>query len=335
MRARVLLALLASATLLSAGCLGQGGPPDGNESLEGQNATPDEGNRSGNASDQGPGDESGDGNETGSGSDQGEEDGETSDGNSSGPSDPPAAWPPVGEASIRPGVQVTSDGRQCTSNFLYRTPDNRTLMLGIAAHCVAEGSSDNVDGCDTSNKPVPLGSEVRISGANAPGVLVYSSWLTMQAVNESSQAACAGNDFALVAISQGDRGNVHPAVRYFGGPTGMAGSPGVGDKVIWYGNSGLRGGVEQTNDHEGYVIDTSGWSANVYTLSPGVPGDSGSGIMTGDGQALGVLSTVELSPRAGSNGVALLQPALQYAQQNAGLDVDLVTWQQLDEGRLP
>lgn len=335
MRARVLLALLAVAAVVSAGCLGQGSPLDGNESLEGQNQSPGEGNRSGNASGEAPDDGDGE-DDDGSSSDGNETDDDQGAGeNVTEPSDPPASWPPMGEASVRPGVQVISDGRQCTSNFLFRTPDNRTLMLGIAAHCVAEGSSDSVDGCDPANEPIPLGSEVKISGANAPGLLVYSSWHTMQAVDESKDAACTGNDFALVAISPTDRTNVHPSVRHFGGPSGLAGAPSVGDKVIWYGNSGLRGGVEETNDHEGYVVDTGGWSANVYTLSPGVPGDSGSGIMTGDGQALGVLSTVEISPRAGSNGVSLLQPALQYAQEKAGLPVELVPWQQLDEGRLP
>lgn len=333
MRARTLLALLAVAAVVSAGCLDAAGPTSGvDDSLEGQNTTPDEGNRSGNASDdEEPGDASS-GNQSQPPDNRGNG---TQPGNETGQREAPPSWPPVGEASVRPGVQMTSDGRQCTSNFLFRTPDNRTLMLGVAAHCLAEGSSDNVDGCDPDNEPTPLGSEVKISGATAPGILVYSSWHTMQAIGESSDAACRGNDFALVAISPTDRANVHPAVRHFGGPTGQAGSPSVGDKVLWYGNSGLRGGVEQTNDHEGYVIDSGGWSANVYTVSPGVPGDSGSGVMTGDGQALGILSTVEVSPRAGSNGVTLLQPALSYAEEHAGLTVELVTWEQLDDGRLP
>lgn len=336
MRAQVLLATLAVAAVLTAGCLDTASPGSaGNESLEGQNATPDEANRSDDPSSQ---DDQGEPGNASSDNDTQEDADNTSqppEGNTSEPGDPPASWPPLREASVRPGVQVFSDGRQCTSNFLFRTPDNRTLMLGTAAHCLAEGDSDNVDGCDSDNEPVPLGSEVRIDGADAPGILVYSSWHTMQATGESSDTACRGNDLALVAISPADRTNVHPAVRHFGGPTGQAGSPGIGEKVIWYGNSGLRGGIEATNDHEGYVIESGGWSAQVYTVSPGVPGDSGSGVMTGDGQALGVLSTVEITPRTGSNGISLLQPALRYAQDNAGLQVELVTWQQLDDGRLP
>lgn len=333
MRARTLLALLAVAAVVSAGCLGAADPTSGDDdSLEGQNATPDEENRSGNASDdQGSGNASS-GNQSQAPDDRGNG---TQQGNDTSQPEAAPSWPPVGEASVRPGVQLVSDGRQCTSNFLFRTPDNRTLMLGVAAHCLAEGPSNDLNGCNPENEPVPLGSEVRISGATAPGTVVYSAWHTMQTVEESSDAACRGNDFALVAISPTDRANVHPAVRHFGGPTGQAGSPSVGDKVIWYGNTGLHGGVEQANDHEGYVVDSGGWSANVYTVSPGVPGDSGSGIMTGDGQGLGILSYVEISPRAGSNGITLLQPALAYAEEHAGLTVELVTWEQLDDGRLP
>ncbi len=333
MRARTLVALLVVAAVVSAGCLDAADPASGDDdALEGQNTTPEEGNRSGNASGGGDPGTAASGNQSQA---PGNRTNGTQQANDTGQPEAPASWPALGEASVRPGVQVTSDGRQCTSNFLFRTPDNRTLMLGIAAHCVAEGPSDNVNGCDPDNEPVPLGSEVKISGADAPGLLIYSAWHTMQAVEESSDAACRGNDFALVAITPTDRANVHPAVRHFGGPTGQAGSPSVGDKVLWYGNSGLRGGVEETNDHEGYVVDAGGWSANVYTVSPGVPGDSGSGVMTGDGQALGILSTVEVSPRAGSNGVTLLQPALAYAEEHAGLTVELVPWEQLDDGRLP
>ena len=41
----------------------------------------------------------------------------------------------------------------------------------------------------------------------------------------------------------------------------------------------------------------------VYTVTPGIPGDSGSGFLNASGQAIGVLSTVAIAPLAGSNGV--------------------------------
>ena len=41
-----------------------------------------------------------------------------------------------------------------------------------------------------------------------------------------------------------------------------------------------------------------GWSRTVYTVTPGIPGDSGSGFLNASGQAIGVLSTVAIAPYA-------------------------------------
>ena len=57
----------------------------------------------------------------------------------------------------------------------------------------------------------------------------------------------------------------------------------------------------------------------MYTLSPGVPGDSGSAFLDADGNALGTLSTLAIAPLAGSNGVGDLNSELTYARANGGL----------------
>ena len=231
------------------------------------------------------------------------------------------AWPDEKDATIRPGIQVTSETGQCTSNFVFASPDNASLYLGFAAHCV--------EGLD-------LGAPIDIGGI-ATGTLAYSSWHTMDEVEESDAAALEYNDFALVLIPAEARQLVHPAVRHFGGPTALADSTGVatGDKVITYGNSGLRQEIEPASWHEGYVLETNDWSTSIYTLGPGVPGDSGSGVLTGDGRALGILVTLTVLPTAGSNGVTHLDVALEYAREHAGLDVRLATWELLDGGVLP
>ena len=59
-----------------------------------------------------------------------------------------------------------------------------------------------------------------------------------------------------------------------------------------------------------------GWSHNVYTATPGIPGDSGSAFIDDQGRAIGTLSTVQLAPLAGSNGVGDLAKELAYAQAN-------------------
>ena len=62
------------------------------------------------------------------------------------------------------------------------------------------------------------------------------------------------------------------------------------------------------------------WSATVYTATPGIPGDSGSGLLDADGRAFGTLSTVALAPLVLSNGVGSLPRELAFAQRHAGID---------------
>jgi hypothetical protein len=61
-----------------------------------------------------------------------------------------------------------------------------------------------------------------------------------------------------------------------------------------------------------------GWSHVVITLTPGVPGDSGSGFFNGSGEAFGVLSTLQIAPLAGTNGVGDLGKELAYLRANTG-----------------
>ena len=102
---------------------------------------------------------------------------------------------------------------------------------------------------------------------------------------------------------------MNPSVPGFGGPTGLGAARRLGDTVYSYGNSELRGGVTKLSPKQGVVVqgEGNGWSRSVYTVTPGVPGDSGSGFMDGTGKAIGVLSTLQLAPAAGSNGVGDLR----------------------------
>lgn len=333
MRERAALAFVLAVSLLAAGCLGAqeeiaptgddgDGPETSNGSTRSNGTSPSpDGNRTGEQ----------EGNGTASG---GVEEGNGTRSNGTDERRYPP-WPSLEEASVRPGVRVSSPAGQCTSNFLFRTPHNATLMLGLAAHCVAR-NPDAGDGCDPATEPMKPGTEVTVSGASEPGRLVYSSWWTMQRVNETSDAACRANDFALVALAPADRGQVHPAMLHYGGPTGLAapGDVSPGEKVIWYGHSSLRGGIEQLRRNEGYIVREDARSAVMYSFTPGVPGDSGSGVQTADGRAYAVLSTVRIAPETGANGLALLQPALSYAQAH-GVNVELVTWKLFEDGQLP
>ncbi|MFP5309442.1 MAG: serine protease [Actinomycetes bacterium] len=238
-------------------------------------------------------------------------------------------WADAADATIRPGAQtVTAGAGQCTASFVFegtRTVGGqqvRDLYLGQSAHCAGTGAATSTDGCRAGS--LPLGTRVDVQGATRPATLVYSSWLTMQAVGETDRGACAANDFALVRLDPADHGRVNPTVRTWGGPTGLA-SVAAGDQVYTWGNSSLRLGLTATSPKTGLVLSTSngGWTANVYTVSPGVPGDSGSAFLGPDGAATGSLSTLALAPLAGSNGVTDLPRALAYVARHTTLDVDL------------
>ena len=54
-------------------------------------------------------------------------------------------------------------------------------------------------------------------------------------------------------------------------------------------------------------------------MTPGIPGDSGSGVPDAEGNALGVLSTLALAPLPASNGVGDLDHELTYARANSGI----------------
>jgi hypothetical protein len=225
-----------------------------------------------------------------------------------------AAWAPAGTATVHPGVQTFTAGAQCTANFVFE--EGESVYLGQAAHCSGTGGQTETNGCTSGS--LPVGTPVEVTGASKPGVLAYNSWLTMQANGESDPDTCAYNDLALIRIDPADVAKVNPSVPGFGGPTGVGTVGGLGSTVYSYGNSELRGGITKLSPKQGIVIQNEGggWSHIVSTLSPGIPGDSGSGFMNESGQAIGVLSTLQLAPLAGSNGVGDLGKELAYLRSH-------------------
>lgn len=310
---RLLLALLV-ATAALAGCIGDPqdlapagddgdvDPPQGNES---DRSEPDEGN--------GTGEDDGDARNG-----TGESDGNETDGSDDGDEAADPGWPDPDEAAVRPGVAI-ADGT-CTANFVFSSPDNATLYVGTAAHCFPD--------------PDP-GQAVSIADGAATGELAYHSFQAMERVNESNQAAWDFNDFALVRIDPGFRDTVHPAVRTYGGPTGLSADAGTGDRVLTTGDTSLRNGADALDPREGYVTGSSPWHVDVQLYAPSVPGDSGSPVLTADGRALANLVTIEVLPQTGSNDATKITRAVAYMEDHGGPQVELETWTQLSPGILP
>jgi hypothetical protein len=119
-------------------------------------------------------------------------------------------------------------------------------------------------------------------------------------------------------------------VPFWGGPNGLAaGVSSQGEQIYTYGNSILRLGLSALSPKTGVSLGdqegTGGWSQQVYTVSPGIPGDSGSAYMNASGAALGVLSTVELAPTPAANGVGTLAKELAYANTATGLGLQVAS----------
>ena len=243
-------------------------------------------------------------------------------------------WAPAATATVHPGVQTYTDGGQCTANFVFT--DGTNVYIGQAAHCSSTGAATSTNGCESES--LPLGTPVEVRGASKPGTMVYNSWLTMQARGETNSDACEYNDFALVKLDAADVGKVNPTVPFWGGPTGInTTGTAAGETVLSYGNSLLRLGLTQLSPKQGVSLGTTGngWSHPVYTVTPGIPGDSGSAFLDSQGRALGVLATLQIAPLVGSNGVGDFSHEYNYMRTYYNSAITLALGTEPFQGPLP
>ena len=240
------------------------------------------------------------------------------------------SWAPADTAEIHPGTMMYTDGAQCTANFVY-TDSSGNVYVGYAAHCAGKGEATDTNGCDQDS--VPLGTKVTFTNDGnlasegtivGHGTLAYSSWITEHSLGTTDANTCAYNDLALVKVDAADVSKVNPSVPFWGGPVGIdTDGTKAGDRVWTYGNSSLRAGLSPLSPHTGISLGDDaadgGWSHPLYTVSPGIPGDSGSGFMTAGGKAAGVLSTLGLAPLPASNNIGDLAKELAFAQAHSGI----------------
>lgn len=229
------------------------------------------------------------------------------------------AWAPAGSAAIRPGNATLTGDAICTSNFVFHDAAGN-VYLGQAAHCASTAAATALDGC--LNDSLPLGTPVRVAGASRPGELVYSSWIAMQQRGETDLNTCLFNDFALVKLDPADRGLVNPTVRFWGGPTGLVPTSFSGADAFGYGTTLSRGSVGAHAKRGASLRQgADGWTHVLDFSPPGISGDSGSGVLDGQGRAYGVLSTY--SVRRGINGAGDLSRMLEYMRGSGYPEVTL------------
>jgi hypothetical protein len=229
----------------------------------------------------------------------------------------PAAAPPVGTGTcpgVRPGAIVLTDIGQCTLNFLFQASDGRRY-IGTAGHCILGTSPLGGDVGEKSWAP-GTGPAARDSGGNRIGEFAY-------AVLQDPK------DFSLIRLDP--QAQASAAMCHFGGPTGVNNDrPGLTQPVVleWFGN-GIAAG--STVPARSAIAAGMPSPDHVFAQGAATPGDSGSGVISADGRAVGALVTVGAHTGtlglaggdAGLVGITRLTPQVERAQQVLGTSLVL------------
>jgi len=231
---------------------------------------------------------------------------------------PPAnAAAPVGTGTcpgVRPGAIVQSDAGQCTFNFLF-TGSNGARYMGTAGHCILGES--------------PIGGDVG-EESWAPGTGPVATDADGNRIGEFAYAILQDpKDFALIRLDAGVQASAQMC--HFGGPNGTNNDQGSAPVVLnHFGNGVGIGSVLPARSH--LALGTPS-PDHVYANGVAAPGDSGSGVISSDGRAVGVLVTVGIHTAgigtagvdAGLVGITRITPQVARAQQVLGTGFTLQT----------
>ena len=239
---------------------------------------------------------------------------------------------------VRPGGRVVTQIADCTLNFLFRTPDG-TRYIGTAGHCVSMAPTTAAEEAHPDGK----GRVERVWSWGSGPVAEDSSG---ERIGEFAYAVLQpSKDFALIRLDPGVAAS--PEMCHFGAPQGLYTTE-TGTAVVlrYYGN-GV--GIGQAAPARSAVALGTPNPDHINAAGLAVPGDSGAGVMTADGLAIGVLVTTgfrgvgfqpgpystpspRVLPQADENGVDVgimgitrLRPQLARASEKLGVSLQLVS----------
>lgn len=197
-------------------------------------------------------------------------------------------------APIQPGAQMVEPAG-CTMNYVYEDQFG-TTYIGTAGHCVGFREGEEVELADV-------------------GLIGEVVWVPSRRT---------GADFALVEIDPALLDQVSPALRHWGGPTGVLRQeeflPGI--PMVQYGYGIGFGFTEPTRARAGFLELFSETTCHYRADVPAIFGDSGSATMTADGRAVGVVTNLDLwSFHLGTN-IACVQ---RLAREELGLELTVRT----------
>ena len=207
-------------------------------------------------------------------------------------------WASAQTATVRPGVKVTMAGVSCRAGFIFT--DGTRAYIALPASCSGAGPVDNSK-CDAGQDPYGL--PVMITGAKHKGTLVYSSITTMELRGQKAVNRCANNSLSLVRIDRRDIKRTNPSVPALGGPTGVSkDQPAAPDQLSLY--------VAAPTNAQAINTTAGGWSHSMMVDGPVVDTDIGAPVLTGKGQAIGMVTGVPTSE--GQTLVADLHREIHY-----------------------
>ena len=209
---------------------------------------------------------------------------------------------------------MRSDVGQCTLNFLFLGSDGSSY-IGTAGHCILGTSPFGGDVGEMVWAP-GTGPEARDDGGNRIGEFAY-------AILQDPK------DFSLIRLDPQVQANA--GMCHFGGPTAFNDDqPGLTQPVVlnWFGNGVGVGAVLPARSALALGMPDPD---HVYAQGVVVPGDSGSGVISSDGRAVGVLVTVGVHTGtiglggldAGVIGITRLTPQVERAQAILGVNLEL------------
>lgn len=217
---------------------------------------------------------------------------------------------------IRPGAWTKSASGRCTFNFVFDGSDGRTY-IGTAGHCLEAEGSENSWTAGT-------GPQAEVQASRLEGAANVSGW--SRAGEYAYRILNRDFDFALIRVDAVRTHEVVAAMCHFGGPTAYNDDIKTsllndGPTVYYHFGNGV--GTGTTVPGRSMLATAMPDESRIGAYGTGTFGDSGSGVISADGRAVGVLVTLGAS--GGTNGITRLREQVVRAQSVLGITLTLRT----------
>jgi hypothetical protein len=198
----------------------------------------------------------------------------------------------------------------CSLNFLFTATDGRRY-IGTAGHCIID---ENGGGSRERSWAPGTGPVATDAGGSRIGEFAYG-------------VLSDPRDISLIRLDAGV--DASPQMCHFGGPTGLNGDRSSGPVLLQHYGNGLVAG-SAVPARTALALSMPDADA-VWAIGLATPGDSGSGIISADGRAVGVVVALGAATGADPGNVAItrLGPQVARAEEVLGISLTLRTAPQL------